>query len=78
MADAPFHRTEFPDQGARLDTRDFDVRSEAGAREALARVNRLGTPDEKTAVREAVAKFWPNIGRGTDPRDRFPNSNMNP
>jgi len=80
MADAPaYNRTEFPGQGARLDTRDFDVRSEDGAREALARVNVLGTLAEKTAVRAAVAKFWPDIFKkdGTA-RSHFPNSNMKP
>ena len=58
--------------------RHFDVTTEASAREALARAASSGTLAEKTAVREAAAKFFPNIGKGPDVRDRFPNSDMKP
>lgn len=80
MADATFNRTQLPATGgeARYQTRDYDVRTEEGAREALARVASRGTQIEKTAVRAAVAKYWPNIGKGGKPEDLFPNSNMNP
>jgi hypothetical protein len=53
--------------------RHFDMRTEEGAREALARVASSGTVAEKHAVREAAARDWPNIGKGL-----FPNSNMKP
>lgn len=56
--------------------RHFDLTSEAGAREALARVASSGTLAEKKAVHEAAARDWPNIGKGRAPRDLFPNSNM--
>lgn len=56
--------------------RHFDMTTEEGARESLARVASSGTLAEKTAVREAAARDWPNIGKGPDPRDMFPNSNM--
>ncbi len=78
MADAPFNRTEFPGQGARLDRRDFDVRSEAGARSALEQVNRLGTLAERAAVNDAVKRFWPRVFKDGTARSHFPNSNMKP
>lgn len=56
--------------------RHFDMTTEAGAREALAKVASSGTLAEKTAVREAAARDWPNIGKGPALREMFPNSNM--
>lgn len=80
MADAkPFERFDLAADGvALLNIRDYDIRTEAGAREALARVSVCGTERQKNAVRAAVAHFYPNIGKagGKSLRDLYANSNM--
>lgn len=75
----PSRRVELPYDGNRYQRRDYDVTTEVGARKALADVAARGTLEAKTAVRNAVATHWPNIGKPNksgSPRDFFPNSNM--
>ena len=71
----PTRRVEFPNAGARR-SHDYDVRTEAAAREALARVQSVGTVVEKEAVREAVKRYQPQLGKYRSARDLYPNSNM--
>ena len=59
-----------------LQPRHFDMTTEAGAREALARVASSGTLAERKIVREVAARDFPNIGKGPALREMFPNSNM--
>lgn len=48
--------------------RAYPIHDEAHARNALARVSQFGTPAEKTQVRAAVARRYPNINVGGSPR----------
>lgn len=43
--------------------RSYPIPDEAHARNALARVAQFGTPAEKAAVRAAVVRKFPNIGK---------------
>lgn len=43
--------------------RAYPIPDEAHARNALARVEQHGTPEEKARVRAAVARKFPNIGK---------------
>jgi len=43
--------------------RAYPIPDESHARNALARVSRFGTPEEKARVRAAVARKFPNIGK---------------
>ena len=80
MSDAPFHRTQLPDDGVpRLRPKeDYDLRSEEGARASLARVAATGNRIDREAVRTAVAKFYPDLlsGKVKTARDFFPHSHM--
>lgn len=50
----------------------YPIEDESHARNALARVSRFGTPAEKAAVRSAVAKKYPSIGKASKPGARKP------
>ncbi|MFM8536223.1 MAG: hypothetical protein ACKOEC_22035, partial [Acidimicrobiia bacterium] len=74
---SPYARVPLPDEGVtQLNPKDYAVRTENSAREALARVAVSGTAKQKETVRAAVGRFWPDIGKGKTLRDLYPNSNM--
>ncbi len=79
MDDAPtYNRVELSPPGARYQVPEYDARTEAGAREALAVAAARGTREEREAVSAAVKRFWPDIFKDGTARSHFPNSNMNP
>lgn len=45
-------------------TRSYPINDASHARNALARVSQYGTPKEQKAVRAAVRRRYPNIGKG--------------
>jgi len=55
-------KKELPDsEFAVQEERKYPIEDEAHARDALARVSRFGTAEEKKKVCEAVAKRYPEI-----------------
>ncbi len=57
-------RNELPTNSfAEPDKRKYPIENEAHARNALARVSRFGTSEEKSKVKRAVKKKYPSIGK---------------
>ena len=56
-------RNALPDSDFALPGRRYPIHDESHARNALSRVAQNGTPEEKTKVRAAVHRRYPNIGQ---------------
>ena len=54
-------RDALPETAFALPGRRYPIHNESHARNALARVSQHGTPEEKSAVRSAVASRYPSI-----------------
>jgi hypothetical protein len=56
-------RKQLSEQAFALAGRRYPIHDKAHARNALARVSKFGTPEEKKKVRAAVHRQFPSIGR---------------
>jgi hypothetical protein len=56
-------RKALPDSAFALSGRRYPIHDEEHAQNALARVSEYGTPGEQNAVRAAVHRKYPNMGK---------------
>lgn len=56
-------RAKIPTSSFALPGRRYPIEDKSHARNALSRVSQYGTPNEKSAVRSAVSRKYPGIGK---------------